>query len=117
MADPALRSARQASQVTCMPPPAQLMFSNAFLWGVSTSAYQIEGGWNEDGKSPSIWDTFTHEPGRIHGNQTGDVACDHYHRWHEDVALMQQIGVNLYRFSISWPRVMPEGRGQINAPG
>src|SRR5262249_3940458 len=100
-----------------MSSPTVLSFPKDFLWGVSTSAYQIEGGWNADGKGPSIWDTFTHQPGHVHGKETGDTACDHYHRWGEDVALMRQMRVNFYRFSISWPRVIPDGRGQVNAAG
>jgi beta-glucosidase len=96
---------------------APAAFPAEFLWGVATSAYQIEGAWNEDGKGPSIWDAFTHTPGHIYENQTGDVACDHYHRWPEDVALLRQLGVQLYRFSVSWSRVLPEGRGKINLAG
>ena len=88
-----------------------------FLWGAATSAYQIEGAAHEDGKGPSIWDTFAHLPGTIRDGTTGDVACDHYHRWREDVALLRDIGVNAYRFSISWPRVLPEGTGPVNAAG
>jgi beta-glucosidase len=94
-----------------------LQFPDDFLWGVSTAAYQIEGAWNEDGKGPSIWDTFVHTPGRIRNNDTGDVACDHYHRWAEDVALMRELGIGAYRFSISWPRVLPAGRGAVNQAG
>ncbi|MBK5959880.1 beta-glucosidase [Rhodoplanes elegans] len=88
-----------------------------FLWGVSTSSYQIEGAASEDGKGPSIWDTYSHQPGRIVGNDTGDVACDHYHRYAEDVALMKALGVGAYRFSVAWPRVQPKGRGAVNEAG
>jgi beta-glucosidase len=92
-------------------------FPQGFYWGTATSAYQIEGAWNEDGKGPSIWDTYAHTPGKMRNNDTGDVANDHYHRYKEDVALMRDIGANAYRFSISWPRVFPEGTGQPNAKG
>jgi len=88
-----------------------------FVWGVATSAYQIEGAAAEDGRAPSIWDTFCRVPGAIDNGDTGDVACDHYHRWPEDVALMRQLGVDAYRFSIAWPRVLPEGTGAVNAAG
>ncbi|MGS2640896.1 GH1 family beta-glucosidase [Streptosporangium sp. G12] len=88
-----------------------------FLWGTATASYQIEGAVAEDGRGISIWDTFTREPGRVRGGDTGDVACDHYHRWPEDVALMSGLGVNSYRFSIAWPRVQPEGKGAINRAG
>jgi beta-glucosidase len=84
---------------------------------VATSAYQIEGAIAEDGRAPSIWDTFCRKPGAIAGGDTGDVACDHYHRWPEDVALMRRLGVDAYRFSIAWPRVLPGGTGQINSAG
>ncbi|MGN9784195.1 GH1 family beta-glucosidase [Nonomuraea sp. ZG12] len=80
-----------------------------FLWGTATAAYQIEGAASEDGRAPSIWDTFSHQPGRTRDGHTGDVACDHYHRWAEDVALMAELGVNAYRFSVSWSRVRPGG--------
>lgn len=92
-------------------------FPEGFLWGVATSAYQIEGAWNEDGKGPSIWDTFAHTPGKIRDGSTGDVACDHYHRWREDIALMKELGLKAYRFSVSWPRVIPQGRGPLNPKG
>jgi beta-glucosidase len=88
-----------------------------FLWGASTSAYQIEGAAAADGKGPSIWDVRVHEPGRVTDGDTGDVACDHYHRYAEDVGLMRQIGLGAYRFSVSWPRVLPAGRGAANPAG
>jgi beta-glucosidase len=88
-----------------------------FVWGVATAAYQIEGAVKEDGRSPSIWDTFSHTPGKIDGDDTGDVACDHYHRWPEDIALMKELGVDSYRFSIAWPRVVPGGDGPVNPDG
>ncbi|MFI6345801.1 GH1 family beta-glucosidase [Streptomyces sp. NPDC050560] len=88
-----------------------------FLWGVATSAYQIEGAVDEDGRSPSIWDTFSHTPGKIDGDDHGDVACDHYHRWPEDLGLMKELGAGAYRFSIAWPRVLPGGDGEVNQAG
>ncbi|MFN8191722.1 MAG: GH1 family beta-glucosidase, partial [Nocardioidaceae bacterium] len=88
-----------------------------FRFGTSTAAYQIEGAATEDGKGPSIWDTFAHEPGRIDDGSTGDVACDHYHRYVEDVALMKRLGTNGYRFSISWPRIVPTGSDRVNQAG
>jgi len=94
-----------------------LSFPNEFIWGTASSSYQIEGAWNEDGKGPSIWDTFTHIPGRITNNETGDVAIDHYHRWKEDIQLMADLGLKAYRFSTSWPRIFPEGRGKVNLKG
>jgi beta-glucosidase len=87
------------------------------IYGAATAAYQIEGGWNEEGKGPSIWDAFVREPGRIANGETGDVACDHYHRWRKDVGLMAELGLHAYRFSISWPRVLPQGEGRVNEPG
>ena len=92
-------------------------FPPDFLWGVSTAAYQIEGAASEDGRGRSIWDTFAHTPGRVRDGDTGDVACDHYHRWPQDVALLADLGVNAYRFSIAWPRVQPDGSGPVNAKG
>ena len=92
-------------------------FPDGFYWGVATSAYQIEGAWNEDGKGVSIWDTYAHSPGNINNNDTGDVANDHYRRYKEDVALMRSIGATAYRFSVAWPRIFPEGTGQPNAKG
>ncbi|MEO3791970.1 GH1 family beta-glucosidase [Nonomuraea sp. B10E15] len=92
-------------------------FPENFLWGTATAAYQVEGAWNEDGRGPSIWDTFSHTPGLVAGGDTGDVACDHYHRLEEDLDLLGALGVGAYRFSISWPRVQPGGSGPVNAPG
>ncbi|MBC6459471.1 GH1 family beta-glucosidase [Actinomadura sp. HBU206391] len=88
-----------------------------FVWGAATSAYQIEGAVAEDGRSPSIWDTFSRVPGAVDGGDTGDTACDHYHRWPEDVRLMRELGLGAYRFSIAWPRVLPQGTGPVNAAG
>jgi beta-glucosidase len=93
-------------------------FPQRFLWGTATAAYQIEGAYHEDGKGESIWDRFSHTPGAIYQFQNGDIACDHYHRWEEDVNLMAMLGLNAYRFSISWSRIFPEGKGSIpNAKG
>jgi len=94
-----------------------LQFPENFLWGTATSSYQIEGGVKEDGRGESIWDVFSHTPGKTLNGDTGDVACDHYHRWREDVALMKSLGYKAYRFSLAWPRILPQGRGKINQPG
>ena len=88
-----------------------------FRFGTSTAAYQIEGAASEDGRGPSVWDTFTAEPGRVVDGSTGAVACDHYHRVDEDVELMRRLGVEGYRFSIAWPRIQPTGKGPVNAKG
>ncbi|MFF5262897.1 glycoside hydrolase family 1 protein [Actinomadura viridis] len=90
---------------------------DGWLWGTATAAYQVEGAVTEDGRGPSIWDAFTAEPGRVKNGDTGEVACDHYHRWPEDVALLADLGVNAYRFSVAWPRIQPDGRGPANAKG
>jgi beta-glucosidase len=94
-----------------------ITFPDGFLWGVASSAYQVEGAWNEDGKGESTWDRFSHTPGNIMNGDTGDVACDHYHRYTEDLALMKELGVEAYRFSISWSRVLPNGKGDANRAG
>ncbi len=92
-------------------------FPENFLWGSATSAYQIEGSPLADGAGPSIWHRFAHTPGRIRDGDTGDVACDHYRRFRDDIALMRELGLKAYRFSVAWARVMPEGRGKVNAAG
>ena len=96
---------------------ARYAFPDGFLWGAATASYQIEGAVNEDGRAPSIWDTFSHTPNKIDQNHTGDVACDHYHRWQEDIGLMQDLNLQAYRFSIAWSRILPQGRGAINQAG
>ena len=92
-------------------------FPEGFLWGAATSAYQIEGSPLADGAGPSIWERFAHTPGMMHNGDTGDVACDHYNRWKDDVALMGDLGLQGYRFSIAWARVLPNGRGAVNRKG
>jgi beta-glucosidase len=94
-----------------------LRFPDDFLWGTATAAYQIEGAWDQDGRGPSVWDTFCRQPGKIEDGSSGDVACDHYHRWSEDVDLMAELGLNAYRFSIAWSRILPEGVGRVNQAG
>lgn len=94
-----------------------MTFGRDFVWGVSTASYQIEGAAAEDGRRPSIWDTFAHTPGRVARGETGDVACDHYHRYVEDCDLMHQLGIGAYRFSTSWSRILPDGTGAANAKG
>jgi beta-glucosidase len=92
-------------------------FPDGFKWGCATAAYQIEGGAREGGRGPSIWDTFSHIPGKVYNNQTGDVADDDYHRYKEDVQLLKELGATIYRFSVSWPRIFPQGTGQPNQQG
>jgi beta-glucosidase len=98
-------------------PPEPFQFPKDFFWGTATAAYQIEGAWNEDGKGESIWDRYAHRVGTIKGATTGDVACDSYHRYKEDIALMKDMHLNSYRFSISWPRIQPTGAGVPNQKG
>jgi beta-glucosidase len=92
-------------------------FPEDFLWGAATSAYQVEGSPLADGAGPSIWQRFSHTPGLVKNNETGDMACDHYRRYEEDVRLMRELGLNAYRFSVSWSRVLPVGKGRVNEPG
>jgi beta-glucosidase len=96
---------------------SRLSFPAGFLWGAATAAYQIEGGATADGRGPSIWDTFSHTPGKVVGGDTGDVAVDHYRQFRTDIALMAELGLSAYRFSVSWPRIQPGGRGPVNAAG
>ena len=94
-----------------------LPFPDGFTWGAATAAYQIEGAADADGKGPSVWDTFSHTPGNVRGGDTGDIACNAYHRYPEDAGLMASLGLGAYRFSVSWPRIQPDGRGGVNQRG
>jgi beta-glucosidase len=96
---------------------ARLLFPEDFHWGAATASYQIEGAWNEDGKGESIWDRFSHTPGNVRNGDTGDRACDSYHRFDEDVALLRDMNLRSYRFSLAWPRIQPSGKGPANAKG
>jgi beta-glucosidase len=112
------RAPAPAEQPTAPPPPAAaLRFPDGFRWGVATSAYQIEGAVQADGRGESVWDRFSHTPGRIQNGDTGDIACDHYHRYEQDLDLMQSLGIQSYRFSIAWTRIVPSGSGAINQRG
>jgi beta-glucosidase len=113
LASVATLHARAAGPKPAMP----AAFPDAFVWGAATAAYQIEGAATEDGKGPSIWDMFCRKPGAIWNDQSGDVACDHYHRYKEDVALAKSVGLRAYRLSVAWPRVLPAGTGAVNAKG
>ena len=93
------------------------VFPSGFVWGVATSAFQVEGAHDVDGRGTSIWDTYASRPGIIEDGTNAQVACDHYYRYGEDVALMKYLGVGAYRFSIAWPRILPTGRGDVNAAG
>ena len=106
VAETAIRS--EASSLVCPP---------GFAWGTATASYQIEGAVGEDGRGPSIWDPFSHRPGAVLGGDTGDVADDHYHLYREDVALLADLGVTHYRFSLAWPRLQPSGQGPVNPAG
>src|SRR5215831_1345306 len=107
----------QATEAQAATPPAPRSFPTGFLWGTATASYQVEGAVAEDGRLPSIWDKFSHTPGKVANNATGDVADDHYHRYKNDVQLMKALGVKAYRFSIAWPRVFPNGSGAPNPKG
>ncbi|MFL6275227.1 MAG: GH1 family beta-glucosidase [Blastocatellia bacterium] len=114
---PALGSTLPSVQRTTDARLGARRFPAGFLWGTATASYQVEGAVNEDGRGPSIWDTFSHTPGKVVNNANGDVADDHYHRFKEDVQLMKALGVKVYRFSIAWPRVFPQGAGSPNPKG
>src|SRR3984957_18539275 len=100
-----------------MPKPTLLQFPEGFLWGCATASYQIEGAANEDGRKPSVWDTFSHTKGKTFQGETGDVADNSYHLYKEDVQLLKSVGATVYRFSISWSRIFPDGTGQPNEKG
>jgi beta-glucosidase len=115
---PALGSRSEAAPAAApLGRPGVARFPKGFLWGAATASYQVEGAVQEDGRGPSIWDTFSHTPGKTVGNATGDVSTDHYHRYKEDVQLMKALGLKIYRFSIAWPRVFPQGTGAANPKG
>ncbi|BEL11137.1 GH1 family beta-glucosidase [Actinoplanes sichuanensis] len=105
------------TSTSAQPASTGITFPEGFVWGTATASYQIEGAAREDGRGPSIWDTFSRTPGKVHAGHTGDVACDHYHRYVEDVALMADLNLGAYRFSIAWPRVRPDGTGPVNTRG
>src|SRR5579872_5970105 len=92
-------------------------FPNDFLWGAASAAYQIEGATHEDGRGESIWDRFCRLPGKVRNQDDGDIACDFYHRYPDDIRLMRGLGLDAFRFSIAWPRILPNGRGRINEKG
>jgi beta-glucosidase len=105
------------TSTSAQPALAGVTFPDGFIWGAATAAYQIEGAVREDGRGPSIWDTFSRTPGKVYHGHTGDIACEHYHRYRDDVAMMADLGLASYRFSIAWPRIQPDGTGPVNAKG
>ncbi|HET9952885.1 MAG TPA: GH1 family beta-glucosidase, partial [Polyangiaceae bacterium] len=116
-ANPPPPSNSPAAAANTNPAQASSPFPKDFQWGAATAAYQIEGAANEDGRGTSIWDVFSKKPGNTFENQTGDIACDHYHRFPEDVALLKNLGARAYRLSVAWPRIFPQGRGAVNEKG
>ena len=114
---PLAAHAAQADEGAALPALAARSFPTGFLWGTATASYQVEGAVAEDGRKPSVWDTFAHQQGKVRDNANGDVADDHYHRYKEDIQLMKALGVKAYRFSIAWPRVFPDGSGAPNPRG
>jgi hypothetical protein len=107
----------QQQTAAAVRPEVGLAFPTGFQWGAATAAYQIEGAAREDGRGPSIWDTFSSTPGAVLGGETGDVAVEHYRRYPQDIELMTDLGLTAYRFSVSWPRVQPDGFGPVNPAG
>jgi len=110
-------SQEQVAGAVSPPEIAAARFPKDFLWGMATSAYQVEGAWNADGKGESIWDRFAHTPGKIRDGSNANVACDQYHRYKEDIAILKRLNMKSYRFSTSWPRIVPEGTGEVNQKG
>ena len=100
-----------------MPADTSSSFPADFVWGAATASYQIEGASHADGRGESVWDRFSATPGKVRGGDTGEVACDFYNRYRDDVRLMRELGLDAFRFSIAWPRVLPEGRGRVNEAG
>src|SRR4051812_32652457 len=111
------RMTATVTSTSAQPALSGITFPDGFVWGAATASYQIEGAVQEGGRGPSIWDTFSRTPGRVHAGHTGDVACDHYPRYVEDVALMADLGLASYRYSIAWPRIQPDGGGPVNSRG
>lgn len=112
-----IRSVEMCERWTTMSGNGMREFPPGFVWGAATASYQIEGAVTEDGRGPSIWDTFSHTPGKVRHGDTGDVACDHFHRLDEDLDLIAELGIDSYRFSIAWPRIQPDGKGPANSAG
>ena len=115
MSDTALETATPAQDL--LDAAAQASASGQFIWGSATASFQVEGYTTADGGGRCIWDEFSHTPGNVHNDDNGDIACDHYHRWPQDIELMKQLGIGAYRFSIRWPRIFPEGTGRVNPKG